>query len=132
MAIVVAVRYIHLRAPGIDRSWCLLLQSKGEFVDTIGSFNETPLNRAVLGGSISTVRILLQAGADVNYRAPVKWHEGHGSILLDCLSRSHSSEKLEMTRLLVEFGVRVANVALDHKLRRRELLKLCIFAGRHL
>jgi len=39
----------------------------GAFVDTIGGYGETALNRAVFGGEISTLRILLQAGADANF-----------------------------------------------------------------
>ena len=39
----------------------------GAFVDTLGGYGETPLNRAVKGGEVSTLRILLQAGADANF-----------------------------------------------------------------
>jgi len=42
--------------------------NNGAFVDTIGGYGETALNRAVKGGEISTLRILLQAGADANFR----------------------------------------------------------------
>ena len=38
----------------------------GEFVDTIGENGETPFCRSCLGGDLSTMKILVDAGADIN------------------------------------------------------------------
>jgi hypothetical protein len=83
---------------------CGVVQADGEFVDTIGMFGETALNRAVLGGELSTVRLLLKAGADANFRPATPWAESHGSPLLDCMSRVRDANKLQLARLLVEHG----------------------------
>ena len=81
-------------------------QEAGEFVDTIGVFNETALNRAVLGGELPTARLLLKYGADANYRPAVPWSESHGSILLDCVARVRDANKLRLTKELLQAGVR--------------------------
>jgi hypothetical protein len=80
-------------------------QAGGEFVDTVGVFGETALYRSVVGGSLATSRLLLRAGGDAN----AHWlalQDTHGSMLLDCVARVRDANKLQLTRLLVEHGVR--------------------------
>jgi ankyrin repeat protein len=100
-----AVRFGWYYKQGLSETWIKMLLEHGVSVDTANIWRKTPLHLAVFLGNLGAVRMLLDAGADINIV------DNEGRTALGIAKRDKKGAEAE--KMLRDYGAQLEGIELD-------------------